>query len=223
MITQLEYQVPKEVFQNLKNEIPEFEHRIDLNYPSGNFFYDKWEVSDRFKNTIWEKVLSALPFEIGEARLMKLEPSNAYYGHADIDDRYHLNITGQRSFLVDLDNNILHPVDNNGHWYEMDAGRRHSAVNFGNETRIQLVVRKLLQKNNLTNPVKVKISLEKMRHDYRYVFDDVYSPRINRLIKEGIVNEFSLKDEQVYFSIEESFLNELIDLTPEGFKVTICQ
>lgn len=223
MITQLKYQISEKIFRNLKNEIPEFEHRIDLNIPTGNFFYDKWEMSSQFKDTVWETVLECLPFPIGEARLMKLEPGSAYYSHADIDDRYHLNITGNRSFLVDLDNNILHPIENNGYWYEMNAGRRHSAVNFGNETRVQLVVRKLLQKNILTDAVPIKISLEYARHDYRYVFDDVYSPVINLFIKNGIITDFSIKNEEVYFSIEKSFIDDINNIVPEGFKVTVCQ
>lgn len=223
MITRLEYQIPQAVFQNLKHEIPDFEHRIDINSSTGDFFYDKWEVSAQFKNTVWQTVLESLPFSVGEARLMKLEPGTAYYSHADVDDRYHLNITGDKSFLVDLDKNILHSVNNDGYWYEMNAGVRHSAVNFGNETRIQLVVRKLLQKNKLLNPVAVKISLEKIRHDYRYVFDDVYSPKLNSLIKEGLADNFSLKDEQVYFSIEKDALDDLNKICPEGFKISICQ
>lgn len=223
MITQLQYRVPKGLFHRLSSEMPDFDHRINLNTPTGDFFYDKWKISDQFKNTVWEKVLEYLPLEIGEARLMKLEPGSAYYSHADIDDRYHLNITGEKSYLVDLDNNVLHPVNNNGYWYEMDAGRRHSAVNFGNKTRIQLVVRKLLQKNILKDPVAVKISLENPKHDYRYMFDDIYSPKINQLIKDKLVDSFSIKKEQVYFNIEKSLLDDLNSITPEGFKVTVCR
>lgn len=223
MITKLEYQVSQTVFQNLKNEIPEFDHRIDINIPTGNFFYDKWEISDKFKNTVWQTVLECLPFPIGEARLMKLEPGAAYYSHADADDRYHLSITGEKSFLVNLDKNELYSVDNDGHWYEMNAGIRHSAVNFGNKTRVQLVVRKLLQKNNLIDPIEVKISVEKHRHDYRYVFDDVYSPWLSKSIKEGMVDNFSVKNEEVFFSVEKRLLNELEQLCPDGFEVIVCR
>jgi hypothetical protein len=223
MIRQLEYQVPNAVFQNLKNEMPNFEHRINLNTPTGNFFYDKWEISSEFKNTIWQEVLESLPVAFGEARLMKLEPGNAYYSHADVDDRYHLNITGERSFLVDLDSNKLHAVHNNGYWYDMDAGRHHSAVNFGNDTRVQLVIRKLLQHNILNNSVDVQISTENVGHDYRFVFDDVFSPWLNRSIKAGYVNNFSYKSEQVSFTVEQHLLGVLEKMCPQGFKVTVCQ
>lgn len=222
MITQLEYRVPDSIFQKLSKEIPEFDRRIDLNKQTGNFFYDKWEILDQFKNTVWEEALKCLPFSVGQARLMKLAPGTAYYSHADIDDRLHLNITGERSFLVDLDKNELHSVGNNGYWYDMNAGIRHSAVNFGNETRVQLVVRKLFLKNVLKHPVSIKISVEIPKHDYRYIFDDVFSPYLNRLIKEGSVDNFAVKGDLVFFDIEEELVEELENLRPEGFKVTVC-
>lgn len=223
MITFIGLRVNQKVFQNLKHQMPEFDHRLDINSPTGNFFYDRWEIKPEFKNTVWKDVLDSLPFAIGEARLMKLEPGSAYYSHADIDDRYHLNITGEKSFLVDLDNNKLHTVNNDGCWYEMDAGRHHSAVNFGNQTRIQLVVRKLLQKNNLENPVAIIISTDNNKHDYRYVFDDIYSPWLNRLIKNGKVDDFSFKDNRVSFNLEQNLVEEIKTICPEGFKVTVCQ
>lgn len=223
MITKLSYHIPNEVFHNLKNEIPTFEHRIDLNEPTGNFFYDEWKILDQFKNTFWDQALQCLPFPIGEARLMKLEPGSAYYSHADVDDRYHINITGEKSFLVDLDNNVLHLVHNNGYWYEMNAGIRHSAVNFGNETRIQLVVRKLLQNNSLEDPIPIKISLEKKRHDYRYIFDDVFSPVLNQFVKQQLLSDFVIKEEQVYFTIEKKLLGQLLEICPTDFKISICQ
>ena len=223
MITRLDYKVPDTVFQQLRDQIPNFHHRLDINTQTGNFFYDGWVISDEFKNTVWEEALACLPFAVGEARLMKLEPGTAYYSHADIDDRYHLNITGSKSFLVDLDENKLHTVDNDGYWYEMNAGIRHSAVNFGNQTRIQLVVRKLLQKNNLTEPVPVNISVENGRHDFRYVFDDVFSPLISRFVKDGLISDFSTINNEVTFKVEKSHLTILEEASPEGFKVNICQ
>lgn len=223
MIKKLDYQISNWLFEKLKNEIPDFEHRIEINSPTGNFFYDEWKISEEFANTAWEVVLSSLPFSVGEARLMKLEPGTAYYSHADVDDRYHLNICGEKSFLVDLDASEIHSVDNDGYWYEMNAGIRHSAVNFGNKIRIQLVVRKLLKRNNLKDSLPVKISLEKPMHDYRYVFDNTYSPWLNKNIKEGLIDDFCVKDDQVFFRIEKTMLDDLKKISPTGFIITVCQ
>lgn len=222
MITALPYTITQETYNKLLESIPEFDHRLVLNEPSSNFFYDSWTIKKEFCNTALSEALECLPFDIGEARLMRLKPGKAYYSHADIDDRFHLNISGIESYLIDLNSKIMHPTYNDNTWYEMDAGIKHSAVNFGNIDRIQLVVRKLLNKNKLNNSVLVSIILEEFRHDYRYVFDKTFSPWINRAIKQGTVNNFSLKDDQVYFEIEEQLLNEIEKITPKGFKIK-CQ
>ena len=123
------------------------DEKIYLNAPTGDFFYDPWKIKDEYKNTYWDDVLQTLDFEIGEARIIKLSVGECYLQHADIDDRYHLNITGDNSILINLENYEIFKIFKDGIWYEMDAGIIHSAVNFGQEDRYQLVVRKLLKKN----------------------------------------------------------------------------
>ena len=122
-------------------------NRCDLNQPTGHWLYDPYEVKKEWRDTEFGKLLSVLPFEIGEARLMRLSAGACYCAHADIDDRYHLNITGDNSILINLENYEIFKMFKDGIWYEMDAGIIHSAVNFGQEDRYQLVVRKLLKKN----------------------------------------------------------------------------
>jgi len=223
MITKLDYKVDSSLFETIPDLVPEFDSRIALNVPTGDFFYDPWKISQEFSETIWGDVLNSLPLRIGEARLVKLHPGSAYYSHADIDDRYHLNILGEKSFLVDLDQNILHSVYNDSFWYEMDAGVHHSAVNFGNETRIQLVVRKLLEKNNLHLPVRIKISLINYRTDYRFIFDDIFSPYINRLIKKGKADNFGLLNNEVFLDIEKEYVKDIKSISPDDFQVRECQ
>lgn len=222
MITKLQYKVDNSLFEKIPELVPKFDSRIALTTPTGDFFYDPWKISEEFSGTIWEDVLKSLPLRIGEARLVKLYPGTAYYSHADIDDRYHLNIFGEKSFLVDLDQNILHPVHNDSFWYEMDAGVRHSAVNFGNKTRIQLVVRKLLEKSNLYHPVRIKIFLVNFRTDFRFIFDDIFSPYINRLIKKGKADNFSLFNNEVFIDIEKEYVEDIKSISPEHFQVKEC-
>ena len=102
---------------------------------------------------------------------------------------------------------------------QMNAGIRHSAVNFGNNPRIQLVVRKLLPINNLDEYKSIKIFLSENRHDYRYVFDDIYSPWFNKLVKEKLLNNFSVNDKEVSFDLDITLVQELIDKCPRGFKI----
>ena len=159
MLASTHYTVSNEILQQAITEIPKFETSIDLNYRTGNFFYDQWLISDQFKNTVWEKILDTLSEDIGQARLIKLNPEECYRSHADIDDRYHLSIISDKACLVDLDENIMYPTVVDGRWYLMDAGKRHSAVNFSGVSRIQLVVRKLLTPGKIMDPINVKISL----------------------------------------------------------------
>ena len=222
MLASTYYTVSNEILQRAILEIPEFETSIDLNYRTGNFFYDQWLVSDRFENTVWEEILNSLPVDIGQARLIKLKPEECYRSHADMDDRYHLSIKGEKSFLIDLDNHIMYPTVPDGKWYLMDAGKRHSAVNFGGQPRIQLVVRKLLTRGDIKNSQTVLIQKSKDIPNFRYVFDDVFSPWLNKMDKEGKLDNFQmLSDDGVSFTIDKDHIADLIATCPAEFKIII--
>lgn len=220
MISPTSYSVDVDLITLAARDINTDIFEISLNEPTNNFFYDPWKVKREFVGTVWEQILDSLNETHGEARLKILKPGSCYYSHADIDDRYHLNISGNKSYLVNLDNDCLYPLKNNGMWYEMDAGIRHSAVNFGNQLRIQLVVRKLLPINNLNDYKSIKISLSEDRYDYRYIFDDIYSPWFNKLVKQNLLNNFCVKDKEVYFDIDITQLEELIIKCPPGFEIS---
>lgn len=129
MLTKLDYTVSLDLLQDAAQSLPLADSKSTINGPTGRFFYDPWMIKPEYKNTIWEKILSSLPFNVGEARLITLLPGQCYQSHSDIDDRYHLNIVGSDSFLIDLDNKELDEIVQDGHWYEMDASPRHSAAN----------------------------------------------------------------------------------------------
>jgi hypothetical protein len=222
MIEDTHYTASVELLQDAMNQMPEFEHRLDLTKPTGNFFYDKWTVLPEFKNTVWEEILSTLPVDFGQARLMKLSPGTAYYCHADMDDRYHLNLSGSKAYLVDLDRDKMYPTVLDGKWYGMDAGLRHSAVNFGGIVRVQLVIRKLLTRGNLKDPVHVEIGVSEQLHNFRYIFDDVYSSWLNRKNKQGLINDFKLiKEDRVSFITERIHVTELKQMRPTGFEIIV--
>lgn len=195
-------------FENVKTAI---------NEPTGSFFYDPWVLKEEFKNTIWEKLLHPLGNNIGEARIIKLENGTCYLKHADIDDRYHLNISGENSYLIDLDQRKMYETTIDGIWYEMDAGIPHTAMNAGGYPRLQLVVRKILQDNKIIDPVNVTV--EGTEFDARYVFDEVYSPWLNRANKKGIISKFTYVGNKVKFVIEKKYADELMQVTPKNFKL----
>lgn len=219
MLTPTEFTVPLDLIEQAASRIVDVDFKLTINQPTGDFFYDPWIIKEEFKNTIWEELLLALPFEIGEARLIKLEPHENYTAHADMDDRYHLNIKSNLSYLIDLTNNEMFLLKPDGIWYNMNAGLIHSAANFGNTDRIQLVVRQLLLKNKLKDPVTISI-ISKQPSGYRFLFDNVVSPWLNLANKNSLVSDFSFKDEVINMKIERSELPTLTKILPDIFKVT---
>ena len=168
MLTQLQYTVSNELLQESLSDLPK-DKKLTINQPIGDFFYTAWKIKEEYKNTVWDKILSSLPETVGEARIIILEPGTCYQSHCDIDDRYHLNISGTNSYLINLDDEIMYPIKHDGHWYKMNGGIRHSAVNFGQTPRIQLVVRSLLTNSVLNNPVTIKITTN-IIYAYKTIF-----------------------------------------------------
>ena len=194
------------------------DHKTSLNYPNGSFFYDPWTIKPEFQNTVWSNILNSLPFPIGEARVIKMSPGTTYMAHADIDDRYHLSLQGEHSYLIDVLSNQMHVLEKDCLWYEMDAGKIHVASNFGSIDRYQLVVRKLLIATDKSPLVDVIIEPKELKFDYRYRFDNIVSPWLNAVNKRRSMKDFSFKGNTVNFKVVKSELENLN--LPDDFKIT---
>lgn len=190
--------------------------KLALNRATGDFFYDPWTILPEYQNTAIETALNALPFSIGEARLVKLEPGKCYFAHADVDDRYHLNLTGTYCTLQDFEYNISYPLTQDGIWYEMDAGKIHTAINAGEYARVQLLVRKLLPLTELKSPVNFSVTVS--GENARYRFDNTLSPWLNSAVKRGLINNFKVNGITVSFDLESVYINECIKHIPEQFQ-----
>ena len=189
----------------------------DLTVPSGDFFYDPWVLLEKYKNTVWESIWNSLPIDAGQARIIVMESPSCYTQHADIDDRYHLNLSGDQDYLIDLDNQQMHKLVKDGVWYTMDAGRLHTAISVGEHIRMQLVVRKLLTRNTLKNSVSVKLAAGGSNPRYR--FDNTMSVWLNRASKNKTISNFKQSEASVYFDVEHSLLEELDNINTDKFKV----
>ncbi len=222
MLVKTNHSVPLHLLKTAREEFNFSEFRTSINKPTGNFFYDPWEIKDEFKNTIWEQLLDTLPYTVGEARVINLKMGTCYQSHSDIDDRYHLNIQGDISYLVNLDTDTMHRVNNDGFWYDLDAGFRHSAVNFGVEYRLQLVVRKLLLKNVVSNPINIIIKSPLSNVDRtRFLFDNHLSGVLNKYNKNNVINNFSpaVDGLSVSMTIDSDYISELESLLPPNFYI----
>jgi hypothetical protein len=220
MLTRTEYKitVPPNKIEEALYQLPRDDFRFTLNRPSGNFLYDPWIIKDEFRNTVWNTLLSTLPTNIGEARVIILDGGQCYQSHGDIDNRYHLNLTGSMSYAVNLETNTIFEMLNDGYWYDFDAGLRHSAANFGRDFRAQLVVRKLLIKNTLNNPAKLRIISSLPVDDTRFVGENTVTPWLNRADKQGIITDLTIADTGIIeFLIEKDQIPNLTAILPRGF------
>jgi hypothetical protein len=220
MLTPTKYTVDPMLFQEACHSLPKEGMKTTINQPTANFFYDAWVLKDEYKGTVWEALYNSLPVTKGEARIIILDPGQCYQIHADIDDRYHLNILGDNSYLIDLIRDQMHPLSQDGVWYDMDASFLHTATNFGRKARVQLVVRKLLMKNKLSNPVEVALAttMDNPNHA-RFLFDNTMSPWFNEANKLGFINSFSQGNVAITFNIEHDRLESLKHILPKEFKI----
>jgi len=220
MLTPTKYTVEPNLFQEALNYLPTGEMKTTINQPTGDFFYDPWILKDEYKGTVWETLYNSLPVIKGEARIIILDPGHCYQTHADIDDRYHLNILGDNSYLINLVQESVYPLSQDGIWYDMDASFLHTATNFGRKARVQLVIRKLLKKNKLFNPIEVSLVTSMENPNYaRFLFDNTLSPWFNEANKLGFINNFIQGALSIKFNIEQNKLESLTNILPEEFKL----
>ena len=219
MITKQQWRCPPGLIEQALKEHPITGSTV-LNEPTGDFFYDTWKIKDLYKDTIWQQVLDTLPYTIGQARIIKMEPGESYMAHADIDNRWHLNLTGEQSYLIDLDNQAMHECTRDNHWAYMDASRIHAATNYGSISRLQLVVREPLFKSRQPADL-VSISMEPAyeQHDFRYKFDKIFSPFLNRANQKYKLSDFAHTTFSLKFKLERELLEEFKQLITPEFKV----
>lgn len=222
MITPTQYKCKTNLIKELSEHLYNYDYPLVINEQTGSFFNDPWKIKKEFKDSLIEQIYNTLPSDVGQARIIKLDPGKCYHSHADIDDRYHLNISGEQCYLVNLTNREMFEINDDGIWYEMDASFVHSAINFGRRYRFQLVIRKLLPKNILQNPVSVKLtSNEPTADDARYVFDNTLSPWLNKNYKDNNITNFNHAKDYVTFDIEKNKLNNLYQILPQTMEIQI--
>lgn len=221
MLVQTDYNIPLTKIQEALAQLPNMEFRVAINYPSGDFFYDPWKLKAEFIGTVWEELYNSLPVAKGEARIIRLLSGECYNSHADMDDRYHLNLSGTHCYLIDLDNQLMTKIQNDGYWYNMDASVRHTATNFGNPVRYQLVVRQLFTRNTLSEPISIELHPIGDVGEARFSFDDTISPWLNIANKQSKINNFKFVENIVSFDIDKLYLSELELIIPEQIRLVV--
>lgn len=195
--------------QEILDILPQLEEgKNELSSPTGKFFYDPWELLPQYKGTALETLYNKLP-EAGQARVMLMKEGTCYSEHADIDDRYHLTLDAESSYLIDMDSDFMNATTVNNTVFLMDGGIIHTAANFGHMPRSELVIRKLLKHNQLRDPVRLNLSVNYAIFDLRYRFDIVFSPWLNRANKKGIIDNFEpISESEIKLDLEKDFIDE---------------
>jgi len=221
MLQKLETKTDSKILFDLVKHLPEGKNV--LNRPTGNFFYDAWEVLPEYKGTAIEDLLTQLP-DHGEARVIVMKPGESYSAHADIDDRYHVTLDAEQSFLHDIENEVMFPTQADDCVYLMNAGLLHSASNYGYKNRYQLVIRKRLKNNKeIYDPRQVLMTVKNPVYNMRYLFDSSFSRMLNRFVKEGKVNNFArINETTVKFLCENDSITEILRMQKIcGFDIDI--
>jgi len=187
--------------------------KLVINEPTGDFFYDPWKLKDIYIDTPLEELYNSLPENKGEARIIEMEPGNCYWSHCDIDNRWHMNLIGNESFLIQLETQDMYRINCDGIWYYMDAGKLHTAANFGDKTRKQLVIRELLTRGKMHNGVPVR--LHSTVYNRRFLFDRYVSPWLNMANKQGLLDKFYLGKDHVSFEVSSSLLSSMRKALPK--------
>lgn len=104
---------------------------------------DYSDITEPFRGTAVEDLLRKLPFRYGRTRVMRMRPKSCLSIHADPTRRYHYAITTNPGcFIVGVTEGAgtFHHIPADGHLYQMDAHRTHTAMNSGNKDRVHIVI-----------------------------------------------------------------------------------
>lgn len=221
MITKQKWVCPDGLIEQALKEHPVTGEDTVLNQPTGNFFYDRWEIKESYRGTIWQQVLDTMPMSIGQARIIKLEPGESYMAHADIDNRWHLNLTGEQAYLIDLDEKVMYECVRDNRWAYMNASQIHVAANYGSIPRLQLVVREPLRNSREPKDlVSIGIEAAYRQHNFRYKFDNIFSSFLNKANQKYKLADFAHTAVSLSFKLELELLEEFKKLITPEFKVT---
>lgn len=117
-------------------------------YPSGDLMKhglnqnDFTVINEEFVGTYVEEVYNDLNerYDICRGRFMTMSPNNrAYSYHYDISKRLHIPLTTDENCMFIVDDE-LYKASELGALYELDATKKHTALNLGNNTRTHFVV-----------------------------------------------------------------------------------
>lgn len=67
----------------------------------------------------------------------------------------------------------------------------------------------------------INVNTELVKTNSRFVFDNTVSPWLNQANKLGKINNFSTNGQSIELDIDEIYINELLEICPKNFNVSI--
>lgn len=213
------------IISQVKN-IGYFDRSIVLNETKGNLLSGYYTIKPEYIGTPLGSVLESLG-DIGEARLLKLNPEDVYTAHTDPDDRYHLSITTTPySYVADLDRCTLHHLPVDGYIWHMDTSIMHSAINLGGgDERIHLNVRVRLP--GITKPCYSIKFTDNGNYDWKQMLYNTMMSYINIAIKNKEITGLErISEKEMLINCNKDVLNVLTQKVEHGgFRLVVeeCQ
>jgi hypothetical protein len=223
MLTNFNKKFPIEPLIEQVNSLGDFGKSLLLNDCKGKLLSGPYETKSEFQNTPLGDVLASID-NPGEARLLRLTPSETYSAHADPDDRFHVAIiTNPFAYLLDFTNEKFYHLPADGSLWYMDAGVVHIAANFGPRDRIHLNIRIPLP--SFTSP-GYSLKLSGGDYDWKQESYIEIMTFFNRAIKLGDITGFEkVNDREVLLNCSDlEILNPFVKkLESKGFTIEITQ
>jgi len=223
MLTNFNKKFPIEPLIEQVNSLGDFGKSLLLNDCKGKLLSGPYETKPEFQNTPLGDVLASID-NPGEARLLRLTPSETYSAHADPDDRFHVAIiTNPFAYLLDFTNEKFYHLPADGSLWYMDAGVVHIAANFGPRDRIHLNIRIPLP--GFTSP-GYSLKLSGGDYDWKQESYIEIMTFFNRAIKSGNITGFEkVNDREVLLNCSDlEILNPFVKkLESKGFTIEIIQ
>ena len=193
--------------------------KLDINQSITSFYYDAWQLKPEYNSQEMRELFDQLG-PVGQAKIVSIPPGTSYHAHSDIEDRYHITLQSDHSYLIDLEQCEMYATQVDNVCYHMDTARIHTAVNFGYQDRIQLVVRQLLNRPQLNHVSHVHLRPRVLDEPYnqRNLFDQHILTWLNTANKRMILDNFDPKGEdvEIEFDLESSHVKEL------QHQITLC-
>lgn len=187
------------------------------------FYIENPNIEPFLKDTIFEKIIRALPIKISRGTFLNLIPNQCLRWHRDPDNKIHIPINDTPgSFFYDFTEQEAYPVKADGYPYRYyTSGRYHTAFNASCFDRTHLVLaeyhcRNSEPSNTWTQEFAVTIPKDKITYPPKISVGDsieqaFFVPWVSKVIHAGWLYSGSASDEDTEDYLKRTYKFTFID------------